>query len=121
MAMAPAFGSPKAVRISSSVFVEVKPFQADASWNSRVPSFSESQVSAFAFPSTMSPSKPAFFSCGPKSPPQFEQRYIRVSGDLVESWNLVVDTRAVPVRGPVMKMILFSGESASTVGPISSW
>ena len=103
------------------VVVEASPFQAVASWNSSTPSFSESQVGPFAFPSIIMPSNPAFFSCGPKSPPQLEHRYIRVSGDLVESWNLVVDTRAVPVRGPVMKMILFSAERASTFGPISSW
>ena len=60
-------------------------------------------------------------ACGPKSPPQLEQRYIRVSGDFVASWNLVVDTSAVPVRGPVMKKILFSGDSASIDGAISSW
>jgi hypothetical protein len=68
----------------------------------------------------MRPSNPAFLSCGPKSPPQFEHRYMRVSGDFVASWNLVVDTSAVPVSGPVMKKILFSGASASTPGPISS-
>ncbi len=68
----------------------------------------------------MRPSNPACFSWGPKSPPQLEQRYILVSGDFVASWNFVVETSGVPVRGPVMKKILFSGPSSSTPGPISS-
>ncbi len=120
-AMAPVSSPPKEPRIPSIAARALRPTSPAASWKrTPLPSI-ESQVHSRNAPSTMRPSQPACFRRGPKSPPQLEHRYNRVSGERVASWNFDAAKSGVAVSGPVMKMSLLPGPSASVSGPISRW
>jgi len=73
-----------------------------------------------ARPSKIIMSQPADFNSAPMKPPELEQATAPVSGLLVMTeYRPPVDT-GVPVKGPVAKMSLLSGPSASHFGSVSS-
>ena len=68
----------------------------------------------------MRASRPANFNSFPKNPPLLESNIVPVRGDFETMTCLPERGARVPVRGPVVKIRIFSGDSGSIFGKIIS-
>ena len=65
-------------------------------------------------------SYPAYFSSGPKEPPELEAAMVPVRGPFVTTSYRPPEGAKVPEKGPGAKISLFSGERGSTRASTSS-
>ena len=112
--------SPYLSRKCATVSCTPLPHTADASRNSTVPSLTYAYTGFDDLPENINPSKPDQRKRAPDQPPWWLSTTVPVSGDLVTTHTRPLMLISVPLSGPSMKQMMFSGERASTCGPFSS-